>query len=262
MKCTAWIFCSLLIACSHATHLESRPNVLATLVGSTLPSSSGWLQSLPTWHINSPLNEYSIRVITQFQNRESPTLRFEMREGDTWTGPQGSRTFRNELIPGTFPNVGGMREYSCSIFLPSDFPIEDNRLVLMQWWPQAKTELGEEGRSPSLALRFVNGEVSATIRHSPLRVIRDPDQVAKVGLFRRHLQLGTWQTFKFRARWSHRDDGLVQAWLNGELLADYHGPVGYSDDQGPLFKFGMYRNDSKSTYVAYFSDCSEQEGTL
>ena len=45
----------------------------------------------------------------------------------------------------------------------------------------------------------------------------------------------------------------MNIWWNGRQIVRYSGPVGYHDDFGPYFKFGLYRDDSDQTYVAYFS---------
>jgi hypothetical protein len=237
---------------------NQRPNMMATKVGHQFQSSDGWLKGNPQWHANSPGKPYSISLDNGMNYQNQPTLRFEMRKGDAWIGPKGSKTYRNELIPSDFPPPKSIRYYGCNIFIPKDFPIEDNRLVLMQWWSQAKTEMGEKGKSPSLALRYTKGTISATIRHSDVRVVTEPDNVPQKRIFESQLlKKGQWNHFIFQVRWSFKDDGFVKIWWNKKLVTDYRGPIGYDDDQGPLFKFGMYRDDSPKTYIAYFNNCRE-----
>ena len=45
----------------------------------------------------------------------------------------------------------------------------------------------------------------------------------------------------------------MNVWWNGRQVVRYSGPVGYNDDFGPYFKFGLYRDDSAKTYVVYFN---------
>jgi hypothetical protein len=235
-----------------------RPDLVVETVGQSIPASNGWLKDVSRWHINSPGKPYSIQMDSSMKYQDEATLRFEMRSGDSWKGPGGSITYRNELIPSGFPPSGSTRFYACNVFIPKDFPIEENRLVLMQWWPLTKSELGEVGRSPSLALRYIDGTLSATIRHSDLHVVKDADSVAKKTLFKTSsLKRGEWNSFAFQATWSFKDNGAVKLWWNHKLVADYRGPVGYDDEQGPIFKFGMYRDDSAKTYVTFFNGCRE-----
>ena len=54
-----------------------------------------------------------------------------------------------------------------------------------------------------------------------------------------------------QVRWSYREDGFVRSWLNGRQIVDYRGPVGYNDEVGPKFKFGLYRDNKEPTSVIY-----------
>ena len=46
---------------------------------------------------------------------------------------------------------------------------------------------------------------------------------------------------------------FVNVWWNGRQVVRYAGPVGYNDDFGPYFKFGLYRDDSDKSYAVYFN---------
>lgn len=62
--------------------------------------------------------------------------------------------------------------YALSVFIPHDFPIEDNRLVLAQWW--AEPDEGEySDRSPVLAMRFRNGKFYISLRTSPEKIMKE-----------------------------------------------------------------------------------------
>ena len=65
---------------------------------------------------------------------------------------------------------------------------------------------------------------------------------------------GVWHDFVYHIKWSYKDDGFVEGWLNGKKIIDYRGPVGYNDDQGIYFKIGVYRNESEKTYVIYHDE--------
>lgn len=80
------------------------------------------------------------------------SIRFEVRDSDYRINKKGEKSSRAELSTQKPTLIGKEYWYGFSLFIPSDFPIEDNRLVIGQWWaPPDKTEVN---RSPALALRF------------------------------------------------------------------------------------------------------------
>ena len=151
-----------------------------------------------------------------------------------------------------YPSYDSKQKYDFDIYLPSNFPIENNRLVLAQWWPKTKKNFGEKSRSPALALRYVSGRLYSTIRSSTQRIITNPDTVPSNEIFElKNFKLGSWHHFTFLVRWNYKQEGLVKVWLDKKLVADYKGPVGYNDDIGPNMQFGMYRDESSETYISY-----------
>ncbi len=110
------------------------------------------------------------------------------------------------------------------------------------------------GLSPSLSFRFVDGQFYIRLRHSDEKEIRDADAVEERDLFKtRKFRVGQWQNFVVQAKWSYRDDGLVNVWWNGRQIVEYRGPVGYDQPFAPKLKFGLYRDATESTYIAYFN---------
>ncbi len=106
-----------------------------------------------------------------------------------------------------------------------------------------------------MAQRCRNGRFYVTVRHSVERIVSNPDDVPEEVVFdTTKLPLGQWNDFVYQIRWSYRADGFVNAWLNGKQIISYRGPVGYNDEIGPVFNFGLYRDRSDKTYVVYF-DC-------
>jgi hypothetical protein len=216
------------------------------------PTKPNWLAPLDAgaWVEKSAGKPYSVTK-SSFAGRNS--LRFEIRQGDAWEA-EGVRTFRTEISTNEFPPMGSEKWYAFSVFIPSDFPIEDNRLVLAQWWAKTKTQLGEAPRSPILSLRFAEGKMAILLRRYPRKVAHKDDNFIQTDLFSKNLELGKWQDFVFHVKWSPAKDGFVEAWWNSEKVVEFEGITENQDDIGPVFKFGLYRDDSSKTYVSYFSD--------
>lgn len=219
-----------------------------------IKATADWMKPLESeWGTQSPGQAYSIQSASLPSSGE-PCLRFELRKGEHYSDLFGKTSFRSEVNTRDFPPLGSVRWYAFSLLLPDNFPIEDNRLVLAQWHGADKKYLGEAPRSPSLAFRYSNGSLSITICHSADRIVRDAKAVPSKTVFQtERFPRAAWNDFVIEARWSCQSDGFVNVWWNGRQVVRYSGPVGYNDDFGPYFKFGLYRDDSDKTYTIYFS---------
>jgi len=223
--------------------------------------TAGWMKPLDsTWVLQSPGQPYSIQTASDFKKNGEDSLRFELRGGEKWVDQTFVTSFRSEVETGEFPPARVVQWYSFSVFFPTNFPLETNRLVFAQWHDD--WHLLQPGRIPPLAFRFVNGRLSITLRHSADHFIRNVDDVPAEDLFKKSsFHTGRWHDFVVQAKWSCKDDGFVNVWWNSKQIVQYRGAVGY-DDRGPLgygeniapqFKFGLYRDDTDKTYVAYFN---------
>ena len=217
-------------------------------------AGTSWLSPLDQkWERLSAGKEYSIRRVAEPSLQGEDSLRFEVRAGESWSNRSGA-SFRSEIDTSDRPPINSVRWYRFALLLPRDFPIEDNRLVLFQWHGADKKYLGEAARSPTLAFRFSEGVFSLTMRHSPLRIVHDPDAVPAERLLKSAaFPLGIWNDFVIEAKWSFTADGYVNVWWNGKQVVRYRGPVGYNDEVGPYVQFGIYRDASAKTYVSYLN---------
>jgi hypothetical protein len=217
-------------------------------------AGDNWLSPLNTkWDRLSAGRSYSIQQVSEPAFHGEDSLRFEIRGNEVWNNWIG-RSFRSEIDTGDTPPINSVRWYRFALLLPRDFPIEDNRLILFQWHGADKKYLGEAARSPVLAFRYQGGIFSLTMRHSAERIVHDPDAVRSENLLKTpDFPLGVWNDFVIQARWSFTSDGYVNVWWNGKQVVRYRGPVGYNDVVGPYVQFGLYRDESPKTYVAYIS---------
>jgi hypothetical protein len=202
---------------------------------------SGWTRKLAASH--------SGLIVRQPVRRGVYAARFELRAGDD-TG-DGVRAELKERFTAPF---GRDVWYSFSTWIPPDFPIVPENTVITQW--HAQDDAGEEAasRSPVLAHRYEAGALVIDARSSAV-----PTQSANDGtravLFRQpDLPRGVWHDFVYRIRWSWREDGQVEAWLNGKRIIYYRGPAGYNDRAGPYFKFGLYKHAGSRPFVIFHDE--------
>lgn len=215
--------------------------------------TAAWMKPLDsTWETESPGQPYSIGTSSEVKQNGADSLRFDLRGGEEWVDQTFMHTFRAEISTKDFPPVNSVKWYAFSVYFPEEFPIERNRLVFAQW--HSHWHFMQPGRIPPLAFRYVDGKFSVTLRHSAEEKIANPDAVPSVDLFQHgKLQKAQWNDFVVQAKWSYQDDGFVNVWWNNEQIAEYHGPVGYKEETGPEFKFGLYRDATDKTYIAYFN---------
>ncbi len=217
-------------------------------------STASWMKPLDsTWICECPGKPYSIRTASEVKRNGADSLRFDLRGGEEWIDQTFIHTFRSEVSTKDFPPTNSVQWYAFSVYFPPDFPIETNRLVFAQW--HSHWQFMQPGRIPALAFRFIKGKLSVTLRHSTEQNIPVPDAVPSETLFENgKMPIGQWQDFVVQAKWSCQDDGFVNVWWNNEQIAEYKGAVGYNEATGPEFKFGLYRDVTAKTYIAYFND--------
>ncbi|MCB1152281.1 polysaccharide lyase [bacterium] len=209
--------------------------------------SQGWYRELA--------EDYSGQVVTDVVRCGQYAARFEMREGDEnwrWTG---FRAEVSELLDFIAPLMSE-QWYGFSTYIPADWIDLDNRAVISQWHATPDLGEGEVWRSPPLALRYRNGELSVTSRSSEEKVQEQNAAPEFVRFTYPNFPKGVWHDWVFHVRWDYRDDGdgFIEAWLDGEKVIDYVGPVGYNDNAGLWFKWGIYRDDVAATQYLYHDE--------
>lgn len=227
------------------------PSAVFDFEDGTIPAAM--IQKLPKPH--------NLTIQKEIVRKGKYAARFELRKGDLFFNPNlpsagGPRPdgYRAELMEAFTATPGETYWYAISLFIPEGFPKHLNRLVLGQWNAVADSEAELKAeRSPPLSQRYIDGKFVIKLRHDRKRTQKGNGK--ELALFKTaDLPLGKWNDLIYQVKWSWRKDGLVRAWLNGNQIADYKGPVGYNDKQGPYFKFGIYRDDVPETYVVYFDE--------
>jgi hypothetical protein len=140
--------------------------------------------------------------------------------------------------------------YSFSLFIPSDFPIVDTRLVIAQW--KQKCEKGTcEDRSPVIAIRYESGKLFITSQtREKKQILYETTEDVR----------NKWLDFKFIILFTRSISGRIFASLNGKELFKYKGPTAYSEQFGfPdnslfYFKMGLYRDVMPEPMTIYIDE--------
>jgi hypothetical protein len=160
------------------------------------------------------------------------SARITLSEGDVeQSGDAGQPNERAELDSGRRAILDRDSWCGWAFLLPRGFPIVDKRLVLAQW---KQSEL--EG-SALIAQRFRKGRHYLTVR----------DWDARGGEFREYelppIEPGRWHDVIWRARFSRENDGIVEVWIDGELVVRHAGTTAGPGGKDSFYhKVGLYRD--------------------
>ncbi|MGA7830761.1 MAG: heparin lyase I family protein [Terracidiphilus sp.] len=177
--------------------------------------------------------------------------RFEAASDD------GGASERDELleVPRLWSQTGRTYQYSFSLYLPPEFPIVDQRLVIAQWkqlceWSQCRPD------NPVLAIRYTGGTLLITSKN---------DDGEKI-LYRSQGEMrGRWMDFRFVTRFSQGEDGALDGWMNGQQIVHFGGVTAYRAARGYpahgffFFKMGLYRDLMQQPMTIYLDDYRKDE---
>ena len=172
--------------------------------------------------------------------------RFEAASDD------GAASERDELMeaPRFWSRSGRSYDYTFSLYLPRDFPIVRVRLVIAQWKQLCEREPCRPD-NPLLAIRYVGGILFVTCKND----------AGETTIYKSEGEMrGRWLDFRFVTRFSQRDDGFLNGWLNGQQIVQYRGVTAYRGARGYpahgffYFKMGLYRDLMKQPMTIYIDD--------
>ncbi|MFO7278088.1 MAG: polysaccharide lyase [Pseudomonadota bacterium] len=155
------------------------------------------------------------------------------------------KSFRTEVSTGGKEKVKPGQEYwyGFSIYLPKSYVADNIWEIVAQWHssPDNEEEFNN-APNPPLSLHTGNGvwTISTIWDAKPItdkKLGYDGKRSYKLGSY----ATGKWTDWVFRVKWSHKSDGLLQVWKDGQLVIDHKGPVGFNDRNGPYLKLGIYK---------------------
>jgi hypothetical protein len=207
--------------------------------------------SAERWHTSGPQpgQGTSSAEVPAFHGARS--LRIFMRPGDNrMVGRQGNATERFELtLRESMVNFDQEVWYAFAFRVPATFPRADTRTIIHQFKENVRpidphappgTKACEKA-SPAFALYLVGGTKLQALVTSSTACDHTRHRVAE-----RALVPDRWYEVIVRTRPSHQTSGLLELYLDGEWIGEYHGIMGYAChglgyiDTQP--RFGIYRD--------------------
>jgi hypothetical protein len=205
------------------------------------------------WSVRRLARDYSAVIQDEIVRTGTKACRFEIRPGDHVS--QGLRAELRDWYNAPFEEDVW---YGFSTYLPASFrPPPGVGVVLAQWHDQA--ELGDPSGKPPFALRYLDGTLRFTGAFSQT-ASHDPDrryvlhEIQNIGRER-------WLDFVFRIKWSRTGDSSIDAFLEGESIFRFDGPLGYRNQiKGPYFKLGVYASgEIDGPLVVYHDNYSRSD---
>ncbi len=173
----------------------------------------------------------------------------DIHEDASWKGEASERDEICEA-PWFWSRMDRIYEYSFSLYLPKDFPIVDTRLVIAQW-KQVCGWFGCHPPNPVFAVRNSRGELLVTRR----------DDEGQTKLYTSQGEMrGRWLDFRFVVKFSQKQNGFFNGWLNGQQIIKYKGVTAYRSSFGYTahgffyFKMGLYRDLMKEPMRIYLDE--------
>ena len=195
------------------------------------PSEESWLIPFRRqWDREIPDKKYTVIRVNDLIRKKEDSLRFEVRPTDT----------RSEIFTNRLALSNTETWYAFSVYLPATFPEESVPVTLAEW-ENSNAMSWEENRLPILLFQYQNHEFS--IRYRGEKVAHVQERFT-----------GHWNDFRVQVKWSHGLDGYINVWLNDRQILKYVGKITNQDGQNAFFRFGIKREETNQTYVAYFSE--------
>ena len=132
-----------------------------------------------------------------------------------------------------------------SVLVPEGYETDPSFEIIFQLHSFPDEHLGEEWRSPPIALKIQDGgfhlhhqydRTALTLNNTPEDRIRQ--HISSV-------EYEAWTDFALNVNYQQNSNGFIRLYQNGRQVYSYTGPVGYNDVEGMFTKIGIYKPDWK-----------------
>ncbi len=198
-------------------------------------------QMNPRWDISWRIKPESLLVTDELNPGGKKCLKISVHPGDiSEPGDQGIMTERAEITerPEVRVPSGVDIWYGFNFFIPKDFQVNDNRLVIAQWKSPSKG-----GESPVISLRYQEGELIGQVMKEDERVkFKYPN-----------VEMGVWNQVMANYLLNDNHEGHCEFVLNGKTFGTYAGEMGKKGLPSHMYyKMGLYRDHVSYPQSMYF----------
>jgi hypothetical protein len=183
---------------------------------------------LPSFISKQTATAYGLQIVGSPVYQGKKAMRFELRAAD----PENNNGTRAEIsFPKPDDKSNPERWYAFALYFPRDgYEADSSDEVICQWHQGGKA-------TPALCIRTKNDRIT-------LRIKSDLKSKEKVDLGA--IEKDTWHYYVLHVKHSAGDDGLVEIWRDGQLIAQSNGANMYDLARGffhaPSWKLGIYKS--------------------
>ncbi|WP_422079653.1 polysaccharide lyase [Ulvibacterium sp.] len=189
----------------------------------------------------------AVTITDQYQRSGNKCAKLVVQKGFIrQDGGDGNFTERTELDSGAHPFLNYEVWYAHSFFLPKDFPIVDNRLVISQ----VKQKVLFGNTIQLFAHRFRNGSHYLTIYDMTKD---EKERSSRIELPK--LTKEKWHDFLLQIYYSETSEGYINMWMDGEKVVSFKGVTASKKGRNRFYhKIGMYRDQWPDAMTLYVDD--------
>ncbi len=182
----------------------------------------------------------SLSITDELDPGQKPALKITVHSGDfVMDGGNGHMTERAEITNPEELEPGIDIWYGFSIYIPDDFEISDNRLVIAQW------RQPPQGTSPSpfVSWRFQEGKIIGQV----------VDESKRIKFKFSNIEKGVWNRLTTNYMLDKNNKSHCQFIVNDDRQV-YEGKMGYADlpKEKIWFAMGLYRDHLPNPQTLYF----------
>jgi len=190
---------------------------------------SGWKQDLCC--------QYSGKIVNSPTRAGNYAAEFNLNRND----PLVENGMRAELKHYTMAPMGSEFWYGFSTYLPSTWAEDTAPEIITQWHDIPDFWAGEPWKRPSLTLSINSKNWAISNAWDTDFITRGNNTLNRTKLWSGSYEREKWTDWVFHIKWSHKDDGLIEAWKDGTRIVNKRGPNTYNDLLVPYLKVGIYK---------------------
>ncbi len=180
-------------------------------------------------------------VVVNVGRDDGTGLRLHTEPGDNDVSGSGTLERNDVALPYTTDGVQGREQWwAHSILFPDDYAIPPSELPTARAVVFDFHDTRNQGGQANFHVVVAPGGLLTFRGHGgPTVVTEDFGSQYSYGADIGQLKKNVWYDFVYHVKWSWNSDGFFQAWVNGVLKLDHHGPTLYQD-YGVYLKLANY----------------------
>lgn len=201
--------------------------------------------------IQRPVNAPAFGLATNRRHE----VRMEIRPGWVWPNdpPSGNTNQRCEVRPYELLPTSGDVWLSHALYIEPGAPVT-SFAILGQFFTNRDPEDNPAIASPTVSQQLLPGDIFRVYTRGDVAAVSTslPPQNATWSVD--PLPRGVWHQIVHKLTFSTTGGGHLQSWLNGTEVYNADTPLGYNNEVGCIFKYGIYKGVSDDTFAVRWAN--------